>query len=354
MHTAAPTAPAARRFLTGPTGLGTSAARRHPLSAARIPVPELHCPPPLRDAPALGAEVNDRLVAWAARTGNYTGRLDHLRDAGFGRMLMLVYPRTDDVGLLLAIGRCVVAAWAVDDCYCDDEGAGAAPELLGTRLALATSMLDPPPFSPAYALGLERAVRHDPVLAGLRSAREGLLARATPVQVARACREMSQLFQSNGAEAAWRTSGRLPTVWEYLVNRQLDSFACCLALVDAAEGYQLPAETYEDPRVRRAFLHAALAGAIVNDLYGLARENAAPGQDFSLPVVLAAEQRCSLANAVERSARIHDDLMHAFEDAAAALVPGASPELVRFLAGLRAWLGGNRAWHATSGRYRGV
>ncbi|MBD0746895.1 Camphene synthase [Streptomyces sp. CBMA152] len=319
-----------------------------------MPVPELHCPPPLRDDPALGVEVNDRLVAWAAETGLHAGRLDLLRDADFGRMLMLVHPRTDDVGQLLAIGRCVVVGWAVDDCYCDDRSAGAAPELLGSRLALATTMLDPPPLSAAYVPDLERAVRDDPVLAALRSAREGMLARATPLQVARACRELGQLFQASGAEAAWRTSGRLPAVWEYLVNRQLNSFACCLALVDAAEGYQLSAETYEDPRVRRAFLHAALAGAIVNDLYGLARENAAPGQDFNLPMVLAAEQRCSLASAVERSARIHDDLMHAFESASAALIPSASPELVRFLAGLRAWLGGNRAWHAGSGRYRGV
>ncbi|MFD0381702.1 hypothetical protein ACFQ2B_02445 [Streptomyces stramineus] len=62
---------------TGPTGLGTSAAR---ITAGKTAggasdgpgtgVPELYCPPALRDDPALGGEVNDRLVEWAARSAS--------------------------------------------------------------------------------------------------------------------------------------------------------------------------------------------------------------------------------------------------------------------------------------------
>ncbi|MGH3925795.1 MAG: hypothetical protein ACRDTT_23535, partial [Pseudonocardiaceae bacterium] len=97
-----PAASVIDRLLTGPTGLGTSAARFPSLrtaigetaaatgrgakrqmpdgptgngdSAVRVSAersadggsgPELYCPPALRDDEALGEEVNDRLVDWA-------------------------------------------------------------------------------------------------------------------------------------------------------------------------------------------------------------------------------------------------------------------------------------------------
>jgi 2-methylisoborneol synthase len=41
-----------------------------------------------------------------------------------------------------------------------------------------------------------------------------------------------------------------------------------------------------------------------------------------------------------------------FEDAQHQLMADASPELKRFLSGLRDWIGGSREWHRNSGRYR--
>lgn len=56
----------ARPVLGGPTGLGTAAVRllraRDRVEEQRVTVPELYCPDAVRDDPALGAEVNDRLV----------------------------------------------------------------------------------------------------------------------------------------------------------------------------------------------------------------------------------------------------------------------------------------------------
>ncbi|WP_280293361.1 hypothetical protein [Nocardia abscessus] len=52
------------------------------------------------------------------------------------------------------------------------------------------------------------------------------------------------------------------------------------------------------------------------------------------------------------TAVVHDELVHRFEREAAPLAAAGSPELRRFLAGLWAWMGGNRAWHADSKRYR--
>ena len=77
-----PLASAVRGFIGG---IGTSALRFPALLAepettkdgeSGDDMPELFCPGPLRDDPALGKEVNDRLVAWAEEVGIYPGRLD--------------------------------------------------------------------------------------------------------------------------------------------------------------------------------------------------------------------------------------------------------------------------------------
>jgi 2-methylisoborneol synthase len=356
--------PAQRRVLGGPTGLGTSAARIRPPQAAMptatgkrpdagSSVPELHCPPALRDNPALGDEVNQRLVAWAEELGIFHDRLDQLRDTNFGRLAMLTHPDTDEPDRLLAAAKCALAEWAVDDYYCDDESVGATPELLGSRLSVAVGVVDPAQLPDRYAPDLRAAIQEDPVLGGLRSALEHLSRYAAPSQLHRLRHEIANLFVGFNAEADWRTAGRMPPVWEYLTARQQNSFLPCMTVIDAIGGYQLPVEEYADPRVRRTVAMAGTASTLLNDLYSMSREQHASGTDFNLPTVIAAEEGCSLNEAVKRSVEIHDELVYAFEREAAALSLTGSPALRRFLAGVWAWLGGNREWHSGSARYHG-
>ena len=88
------------RLLAGPAGLGTSTIRLAGALGEKRPVsttiPPLYCPDAVRDNPALGAEVNDRLVEWAAEIGIYEGRLEELRSHNFGRLMMLAHPDCDD------------------------------------------------------------------------------------------------------------------------------------------------------------------------------------------------------------------------------------------------------------------
>ncbi|MFC5724250.1 family 2 encapsulin nanocompartment cargo protein terpene cyclase [Streptomyces gamaensis] len=361
----APPAPP-RAVPAGPSGLGTAAARIAPppasgpaagerpqRPAAPASVPALYCPPAVRDDPALAKEVNDRLIDWAAEVGIYAGRLEALRATDFGRLLMLTHPDTDDADRLLAAAKCGLAEWAADDHYCDDESAGADPRLLGPRLCVANAAVDPAHLPVRYAPELEGAIRDDPVLTALRSALDHITRYAGPAQTGRLAHEISGLFAGFNAEAGWRTAGRTPPVWEYLVNRQCNSFLPMVALVDAVGGYQVPATEYYDPRVRRAFTMACTAATLVNDLYSMARESDSPGPEFNLPTVIAAEENCSLEEAVRRSALLHDELVHTFETEAAVLAAAGSPALRRFLAGTWAWLGGNREWHSTTPRYHG-
>ncbi|MQY30913.1 family 2 encapsulin nanocompartment cargo protein terpene cyclase [Nocardia aurantia] len=359
------------RIPAGPTGLGTSGLPSGPGGTVAPPaaetstaggpesIPPLYCPPPVRDEPVLAEAVNAGIIAWAEAIGLYEGRLDDLRKADFGRLIMLAHPDCDNADRLLAVAKCAVSEWSVDDYYCEEDADPHAPDgsmstaeaELGPRLELAMAGMDPAHLPAKYVTQLERALAADPILRAFRTSFEHLAHYATPAQSARLRTEIGGWFIALGAEAGWRTAGRMPPVWEYLTNRQPHSFLPCMAPIDLVGGYELGAAEYCHPQVRRVVTTAALAAQMVNDLYSMAREDLSGGREFNLPTVLAAEEQCSRADAVRRTADVHDELMHRFEREAAVAAAGGSPELHRFLVGLWSWMGGNRAWHAQSRRY---
>lgn len=164
------------RLVTGPTGLGTSAARIfRPSTAAEAAVAtseptsdqppdlELYCPPAVRDDEALGEEVNDRLVDWAGQVGIYPGQLDKVHKANFGRLMMLTHPATSDPDRLLAASKCVLAEWATDDHFLDEESLGADATLIASRLGITYGAIDPVDLPICYAPQLDKALSEEPV-----------------------------------------------------------------------------------------------------------------------------------------------------------------------------------------------
>jgi 2-methylisoborneol synthase len=369
-------------LVLGPTGLGTSAARAFlPPGADRTaamrgvepslpvrpngvrtshpPVPDtettddrspppLYCPGPVRDNPALGQEVNDHLVDWAGSVGIYPGQLDRVRAANFGRLMMLTHPATDDADRLLAASKCVLAEWATDDHFLDDESLGADADTISWRLGVTYAAVDPADLPTGYASQLDRALSEEPVAVAYRSAFEHLARYASTTQIARLRHELAVMFMAYNHEAAWRNAGRTPPVWEYLTHRAELSFLPPMVLVDPIAGYELPSYEFADRRVRRVFAIAGSASVILNDLYSMAKESDA---DFDLPKLIAIEESCSRQEGVERTVRIHNELMHTFVAEATVLSQVGSLGLRRFLADIWAWLGGNREWHSTTARY---
>lgn len=357
------------RLVSGPTGLGTSAARilqrHHPAVDEALPATgggkggsadgesdlALYCPPAVRDDKALGEKVNDRLVCWAEQVGIYPGRLDMVRKANFGRLMMLTHPATSDPDRLLAASKCVLAEWATDDHFLDEESMGADPKLIAARLGVTYGAIDPVDLPVRYAPQLDKALSEEPVAVAYRSAFEHLGQYATATQVARLRHELAVMFMAYNHEANWRSAGRIPPVWEYLTHRHENSFLPPMVLVDPIAGYEVPAYEFADRRVRRVFCLAGSASVILNDLYSLGKE---ADDDFDLPKVIAAEEHCSAEEAIERAVQIHNELMHTFVEEAAVLSQLGSLGLRRFLADIWAWLGGNREWHSTTERYHGV
>jgi 2-methylisoborneol synthase len=221
----------------GPSGLGTSAARAFVPRQERDGEPRLFCPPPVRDDPALGEQVNAATVRWAEEIGIYPGRLDKLRAANFGRFMMLAHPATSDPDRLLAATKCLVAEWAADDYYVDEVELGADPMVVGSRLANLHAVVDPASLPFRYAADFEEHHRLQPISVAFRSAMEHLARYATVAQMGRFRHQMAILFLAWTQEADWHANRRTPPVWEYLVQRHLNSYLPPMILVDVLGGY---------------------------------------------------------------------------------------------------------------------
>lgn len=312
-------------------------------------VPRLHCPEAVRDDYAFGEEVNDRLVA--EEVGIYPGKLDKVKEANVGRLIMLAHPDSDDPDGLLAAAKCALAEWATDDHYVDDEELGADPRLLARRLVLAHAVVDPAQLPPQYMPDLEKAIEQDPVLLAYRSSLGNLARFGSVTQVSRLQRELAIMFVAYNQEAAWRAMQELPSVWEYLVHRHENSFLTLHGAERPGRRVRGAAPGVRQPGGPEVFTMAGIASVLVNDLYSLDKET--DDMDFNLPKLIAAEEKCSLQEAADRTAEIHDEVVRTVEAESAFLGLDGSAQLRRFLAGILAWLGGGHAWHRTSLRYNG-
>ncbi|GLZ77923.1 terpene synthase [Actinorhabdospora filicis] len=356
------------RSLTGPNGIGTQTARlphafqtraatatasSGPRESAGVIVPELYCPPALRDDRALGDLVDEGLASWVRdEIGVPPEHVDYLRACAFGRLMMLAHPDCEDPELLLAAGKCAVAEWAVDDLYLDGDSAESEPERLGPRLALAYAAMAPARVPlPPYDEPFEERVREDTCLRLIRSSWTNMARYADDVQMFRLRHELCVMFVAYNQEAQWHISQRVPPTWEFLLHRWENAFCPCMVATDVVGRYQVPFQEYAQPRVRRAFTAAGVASVLVNDLFSIEKEAATNGFDYSLPGVLMAEHGCDLQEAVDRTAALHDELVRFFESESAALSARGTPMLARFLLGVWNWMGGGKEWHATSRRY---
>ncbi|MBB5957089.1 2-methylisoborneol synthase [Saccharothrix tamanrassetensis] len=312
----------------------------------------LYVPVVERTDDALVEVVEDLLVGWARDCGFRGGELDQLRGAGFGRLAVLTHTDTDDPEHLLIAAKLNAAWWAADDLYADDSGMGATPTALPPKLALAMAAMDPVPDVGEFTAPLEEALRSDPVLVALRSGVEHLTRYGTPAQVQRACYSTFAMFVSWNTYGAWRYTGEYPPAWEYLAARQHDSFYTSMTLVDAVGGYEVPANLYYEPRVRRAAIQAGTASVVVNDLLSVAKDAADETPVCNMVLQIAADRQCSVREATEVTVELHNRLVRDFEAGHRELSALPSPELHRFLRGLRAWMGGGFEWHNTNPRYR--
>ncbi|MGW1782283.1 terpene synthase family protein [Streptomyces sp. NPDC002143] len=267
----------------------------------------------------------------------------------FGAFAALTHPDAVDDDHLLLAARNMTALFAADDHYCDEGVEGVRLALSASKLAGALTALEscsPMPDCPS----VEDFVGGDPVTHALRETAGHLARLGTPTQVGRLRHETIATFLAMAAENSWRIAGHVPDPAEYLAHRKYNGAMACLALIDVVGGYELSARDWEDPGVRSLSLAASLMIMLVNDLYSVAKESADVGS-HSLPTVLSARHGWCLEQSMDATGELHDRLMRAYLRLEPEVARGASPELGRYLAGLRHWMRGNLEWHTLTGRH---
>lgn len=340
---------------SGPRGLGTKTTSIASIMNRQDQESdtELRGRPPFRIDEPLGEEINEMLMKWSESIGLYEGHLDYLRKCNFGRYVMLSHPFSYDRERLFLAGQSMVALFALDDYFVDDQRSGATLDMVGRNLSLCMSALDEPFLNQKYENDTRNFLQENPIFISLQQYIENTARLGTPQQVARVRHEDMALFVSMCHEATWRIHKHVAPVWEYLGCRQPNGFTPCLALIDVVDGYELPHNIYSQLEVRRVVKIAGLVTVMVNDLVSKDKELEAGVYQFGIREAIQKEEGCSYDEAHRLGVRFHNELMRIFEEESSKLMVYATPELRMFLIGLEAWIAGSREWHMTSDRYSG-
>ncbi|CAL9461790.1 2-methylisoborneol synthase [Streptomyces sp. enrichment culture] len=326
----------------------------HPASAGAAtaegrPIPGLYHHPVPEPDPVRVAEVSRRIKRWAVdEVQAYPPEWEDQFD-GFsvGRYMVACHPDAPTIDHLMAATRLMVAENVLDDCYCEDHGG--SPVGLGGRLLLAHTALDPLHTTDEYAPAWAETLLSDAPRRSYRSAMQYFVQLATPSQADRYRHDMARLHMGYLAEAAWAQTDYVPQVAEYLAMRQFNNFRPCPTITDTVGGYELPADLHAQPAMQRVIALAGNATTIANDLYSYTKELNSPGKHLNLPVVIAEREGLSAKEAYLKAVEVHNDLMHAFEAAAAELAASCpDPRVLRFLKGVATWVDGNHYWHMTN------
>ncbi|WP_329548666.1 MULTISPECIES: terpene synthase [unclassified Streptomyces] len=318
-------------------------------SARELSVPSVLCPFPVTCDETAARKADEEIVAWALSLDLFPGQRTELNGYRFGTFAAFTHPDAVDHDHLMLAARNITALFAADDHYCDERIEGVSLAMSASRLAGSLTALENGsrlPDCPAT----EGFVGSDPVARALRETAEHITRLGTPAQVGRLRHETIATFLAMAAENGWRNAGHAPDPAEYLAHRKYNGAMACLVLIDVVGGYELPVRDWEEPGVRSLSLAASLMIMLVNDLYSVAKESADIGS-HSLPTVLSARHGWSLERSMCATGELHDRLMRAYLRLEPDVARNASPELTRYLAGLRHWMRGNLEWHTLTGRH---
>lgn len=173
---------------------------------------------------------------------------------------------------------------------------------------------------------------------------------------ARFIRSMEEYFTSCHWEAGNRAADITPTVAEYVTMRPYTgALFADVEAIEIIEKVYLPSHILQHFIVQRLVLACNNIVCWANDIFSCAKE-AKQGDVHNLVLVLKHERNISLQDAVDETARMHNEEVKLFT-ALEKLLPSFGPEmdleLERFLSVLRSWITANYDWSfLDTGRYQ--
>lgn len=309
----------------------------------RITLPLLNCPFGSAISP-YADQVDRHVLEWARRFALLAdpAEIDRFRRATVGRLAARTSPRGSARALNL------LADWQMwlfifDDRYCDESETGIQPERLGRVITSFVRVLEQ---------AGEADCRVDPFTRALGDLMDRLAAAASGPQMFHFVSAVRGYFLAQFWEASHRADEGPAGLAEYeVMRRHSGAVPTCIALIDFAGGFELPMAELCRRDIRALTDTAVNVTCWANDILSYPKESARSLMVQSLPTVLAYERGLSRAEAIREAASMHDAQVARYVRAEPAARRGATPELQRYLDGLRDWMGGNFYWSLETGRY---
>lgn len=202
--------------------------------------------------------------------------------------------------------------------------------------------------------GDERATVHEdhPLVAALRDLLERTVAGRPGYWTTRLRHNLDRWLTGHLAENAYRLSGTVPTVEDYIsVRRDASTVLPTVDLVELVEGATVPDVLYRTPHYQTLVLGTADIMCWINDIHSLHMEQ---GDPINLVTVLDHHEHLGVQGAIDAVAariasRVDDHLTAARElpEVMAALEIEAPELVLRCVRDQQSWAAGMEAWDRT-------
>jgi len=312
-----------------------------------IVLPKLYCPFP--SAVNKHAEsLHQHTIEWVRKFNLISDEAAYQRfcKSKFALMNAYTYPDATFTEVKL-LSDWHVWLFILDD-QLDEADIGKKPELLA---AFNTQLLN-------VLKGVDTAQQIGSLGAALEDIRQRMIQRKpSGFLMNRFIHSMEESLTAAVWEAKNRVRATIPDVATYIKMRAATSgFPSILALMSITRQIELPPEVLNHEDIQHLALMANNVICWANDIISFDKEMRA-GDVHNLALTLQHEHQCTLQEAIQRAAELHDNEVRAFIKLETNL-PSFSfgkdvdYQLKRYVSSLRSWIRGSLTWHYMSGRYK--
>ncbi|MBV9449315.1 MAG: hypothetical protein JO345_25805 [Streptosporangiaceae bacterium] len=265
-----------------------------------------------------------------------------LRGIVAGELAGRTIPGADDTAGAQFSTDSLMWLFAFDDAYCDEGRYSHDP---ASMAILAAEM--------GRTAETGHAVQSSPLALALADLRQRLTGLAGPVQIDRWVRAMKEYLSYQVWEAAFRSTGRVPTFDQYAVARiRSGSMEVCTMTLDIAAGYEVSAVELNRPMIRALSEMACALVGWDNDVASYFKEHERGDTRINLLDSIAHQYAIDPAQALPLAIAFRDVVLARFLQLSAEVTGLVAFHTRRYLDGLAAWIRGNLDWSANTARYR--
>ncbi|MET7608590.1 terpene synthase [Streptomyces avermitilis] len=262
-----------------------------------------------------------------------------------GRLAALVSPRGELEATQLTADF-LMWLFAFDDAHCDEGTLGRRPNELSRVLIRLLRILEAPEAP------LPSQSSYHSFEAALLDVRLRMQRHATQTQMDRWTDAMRMYFLCQVWEAANRVEEHTPDLNSYALLRiHNGAMRVSVALLDVAEGYELPPEDLARADVRALIEATCLLVGWDNDILSYQKERTRGGGTQNLLDVLAHVSAKSAAEMLPDAMFLRDQIMVLFAELSAKVCSTASYELNCYVTSLGDWIRANLEWGISCERY---